>query len=244
MADNVDSYIPFFGRDFLTATMGWTAEERGHYLVLLITQWEQGSIPAEADRIELMSPGVCKCWGTIAPKFPVGPDSLRRNQRMEEHRARAEGLRRARSQAGAKGNRARWGDREVIANESQRDRKAIDLRIANTIAKASPPSPSPSPIKKEELRSSSYEEKVGLPEFPCDKGTWAPTPEMVAEWQVTYPELDVGGQLRRARQWCADNPERRKTRRGMRGFIGRWLANAKTAPKPVSSSTKVLATLS
>ena len=34
----VDHYIPLFGRDFLAATAGWTAEERGHYITLLIVQ--------------------------------------------------------------------------------------------------------------------------------------------------------------------------------------------------------------
>lgn len=245
MAENsVDSFIPFFGRDFLTSTMGWTAEERGHYLVLLITQWEQGSIPASPDRVELMSPGVTQCWRTIEPKFPAGPDGLRRNARMEEHRERAIGLRKRRSEAGAKGNRARWGDRNGIAMGSQGDRNRIAKPIANSIAKQSHPSPSPSPHKKEELRSSSSkDEEATLPEFPCDKGQWTPTTEMLDEWQATFPDLDVHAQLRRARQWCMDNPDRRKTQRGMRRFIGSWLANAKTAPKPVSGGNKVLATL-
>lgn len=243
MADNVDSYLPFFGRDFLTATMGWTAEERGHYIVLLITQWEQGSIPAAPDRVELMSPGVSACWQTIEPKFPLDDDGLRRNRRLEEHRGRAQALRRARSEAGAKGNRSRWGDRKPIAKGSQSDHKATDLRVANSIAKASPPSPSPSPREKEEEQSSSCVESKAMPVFPCDKGRWSPTPDMVAEWQSTYPSLDVMAQLVRARQWCIDNVERRKTQRGMRRFIGLWMANAMTAPKPVTHGTKVLATL-
>jgi uncharacterized protein YdaU (DUF1376 family) len=240
--NNVDSFIPFFGRDFLTATMGWTAEERGHYIVLLITQWEQGSIPASPERVELMSPGVSRCWQTIEPKFPMGPDGLRRNARLEEHRARAMGLRRARSEAGAKGNRTRWGDRKEIAMGSQSDSQTDRKPIANGIAKASHPSPSPSPEKKEELRSSSSnEQEVTSLQFPCDKGSWTPTAEMMAEWQATFPSLDVMAQLVRARQWCIDNVERRKTSRGMRRFIGSWLANAKATPAP--RGTKVLATL-
>ena len=52
-------WFPFFGRDFLAATTGWTAEERGHYLTLLIVQWEQGSLPDDSKRLELISPGYC-----------------------------------------------------------------------------------------------------------------------------------------------------------------------------------------
>ena len=51
-------WFPFFGRDFLAATTGWTAEERGHYLTLLIVQWEQGSLPDDSKRLELISPGL------------------------------------------------------------------------------------------------------------------------------------------------------------------------------------------
>jgi hypothetical protein len=103
--------------------------------------------------------------------------------------------------------------------------------------------PSPSPIdKKEELRSSSCESGP-IPEFACESGTWKPTREMIEEWKATYPDLDLMAQLRRARQWCIDNVDRRKTQRGMRRFIGSWLANVKVLPKQTSPSKKVLASL-
>jgi uncharacterized protein YdaU (DUF1376 family) len=137
----VDHYIPFFGRDFYASTAMWTAEEVGHYMRLLIIQWDAGSLPSDLSRLELVSPGVGRVWDLLVEKFPLGEDGLRRNHRMEEHRLRAAELQAARSEAGKIGNEKRWGDRKAIANGSQSDRKAI----ANGIAKASPPSPSPSP---------------------------------------------------------------------------------------------------
>jgi uncharacterized protein YdaU (DUF1376 family) len=137
----VDHYIPFFGRDFYASTAMWTAEEVGHYMRLLIIQWDAGSLPSDLSRLELVSPGVGRVWDLLVEKFPLGEDGLRRNHRMEEHRLRAAELQAARSEAGKIGNEKRWGDRKAIANGSQGDRKAI----ANGIAKASPPSPSPSP---------------------------------------------------------------------------------------------------
>lgn len=247
MADNaVDSFLPLFGRDFLTATMGWTAEERGHYIVLLITQWEQGAIPASPDRVELVSPGVTACWATIEPKFPLWPDGQRRNRRCEEHRERAQALRRARSEAGAKGNQTRWGGRNGIAKGSQGDSQTHRKPIANGVAKTSHPSPSPSPeeaVGKSSLSSGSVRGGEPMPVFPCDRGDWTPTGEMLAEWQATFPGLDVMAQLRRARQWCVDNVDRRKTQRGMRRFIGSWLSNAKEAASKPAQGTKVLAAL-
>jgi uncharacterized protein YdaU (DUF1376 family) len=141
----VDHYIPFFGRDFYASTAMWTAEEVGHYMRLLIIQWDAGSLPSDLARLELVSPGVGKVWDLLVEKFPLGEDGLRRNHRMEEHRIKASELQAARSEAGKIGNEKRWADRKAIANGSQSDRKAIANGIANGIAKTSPPSPSPSP---------------------------------------------------------------------------------------------------
>jgi uncharacterized protein YdaU (DUF1376 family) len=141
----VDHYIPFFGRDFYASTAMWTAEEVGHYMRLLIIQWDAGSLPSDLARLELVSPGVGKVWDLLVEKFPIGEDGLRRNHRMEEHRIKASELQAARSEAGKIGNEKRWADRKAIANGSQSDRKAIANGIANGIAKTSPPSPSPSP---------------------------------------------------------------------------------------------------
>jgi uncharacterized protein YdaU (DUF1376 family) len=181
----VDHYLPMFGRDFLTSTAGWTAAERGHYFVLLIVQWEQGAIPEGLDRLELVSPGVTAAWAILEPKFPIGDDGLRRNRRLEEHRAKAQELKEARSEAGKRGNDARWG-RNGIANGSQTHRKAIANGIANGVAKTSPPSPSPSP---EELHTHTPGEpaarkpKAGEPE----PAGWAAEEwqRFVAVWNAT-----------------------------------------------------------
>jgi uncharacterized protein YdaU (DUF1376 family) len=145
----VDHYIPFFGRDFYASTAMWTAEEVGHYMRLLIIQWDAGSLPADLDRLELVSPGVGKVWDLLVEKFPLGEDGLRRNRRMEEHRIKASELQAARSEAGRQGAEKRWSDGKRIANASQTDGKPMAKPLANSMAngmaKVSPPSPSPSP---------------------------------------------------------------------------------------------------
>ncbi len=47
--------------------------------------------------------------------------------------------------------------------------------------------------------------------------------EKVQEWERIYREVDVGRQLEIMAQWLKDNPERRKTHRGMSRFVGGWL---------------------
>jgi uncharacterized protein YdaU (DUF1376 family) len=176
----VDHYIPFFGRDFYASTAMWTAEEVGHYIRLLVIQWDSGGLPSELERLELVSPGVSRVWPLLSLKFPAGDDGLRRNLRMEEHRERATELKDARSEAGQEGNRKRWGDRKRIANASQKDRKAI----ANGIAKPSPPSPSPSPSPtpppKEELHTHTGADDFRQPGWAADE--WQ---RFAAVWNAT-----------------------------------------------------------
>ena len=44
------------------------------------------------------------------------------------------------------------------------------------------------------------------------------------EYMRRYPAVDVEQELRKMRGWCLSNPQRRKTRNGIRKFITNWLA--------------------
>jgi uncharacterized protein YdaU (DUF1376 family) len=101
------AWFAFFGRDFLASTLGWSAEERGHYLTLLVAQWENDGLPNDLKRLELISPGVGKCWKLIEVKFPIGKGGRRRNVRLEHERHLAyERSERARQSASA-----RWSEK-------------------------------------------------------------------------------------------------------------------------------------
>ena len=45
----------------------------------------------------------------------------------------------------------------------------------------------------------------------------------IAEWQETFPNVDVMQQLRSMKLWCRDNPKKRKTKNGIRRFVTNWL---------------------
>lgn len=47
--------------------------------------------------------------------------------------------------------------------------------------------------------------------------------EDVDEWQDTFPGVDVIASLKKARQWSVDNPNRRKTKSGIRRHLSTWL---------------------
>ena len=53
---------------------------------------------------------------------------------------------------------------------------------------------------------------------------WHLRESKVAEYRESFPGVDVLAECRKARQWGADNPKKRKTATGMPAFLGRWLA--------------------
>lgn len=165
------SWFPLFGRDFLAGTLGWTAEERGHYAVLLIAQWEQDGLPKDVKRLELISPGVSKCWKTIEHKFPPGVGGKLRNVRLEHERHLShERSERARQSASARwhnrvsekppvgGNSAQNDDSECVEQCSEQCDRICD-RICSSDASMSmsysppPPPPPPSGLDEEGSRA-------------------------------------------------------------------------------------------
>lgn len=100
-----------------------------------------------------------------------------------------------------------------------------------------PLDPNPNPSETSSLRS---EVSCGEPlvaasppddvflAFECNgpAKTWNLTAAKVAEYQQSFPGVDVSAECRKAWQWTRDNPERRKTARGMARFLGTWLGRA------------------
>ena len=57
----------------------------------------------------------------------------------------------------------------------------------------------------------------GPKEFPV-------TEALIAEWQASYPGVEVRREVLRAVQWCRDRPKKQKTFTGARAFFGNWMA--------------------
>lgn len=201
MAQQVDHYIPFFGRDFYASTAMWTAAEVGHYIRLLVIQWDSGSLPADLRRLELVSPGVSDVWQLLQTKFPVCEDGLRRNARMEEHRAKAQELKQKRANAGRKGGKPK-------ANAKQNTKQNESKTEANGQAKTKPPSPSPSPslspTQKEihhhqqaQASCSAYPQPEdgwggdGLSEWEKLRAAWNATPGVEPFHGINFPRTDL-----------------------------------------------------
>lgn len=64
-----DFYFPLFYQRLLTSTVGWTDEEFGAYLRLLIYQFDVGFIPGEIKELKKISKKAAKNWKFFAKKF-------------------------------------------------------------------------------------------------------------------------------------------------------------------------------
>ncbi len=233
----VDVYLPLYVRDFLTSTIGWTAEERGHYLTLLMIQWDRGFLPAETNDLERLSPGVCQCWPVLAGKFPVCDDGTRRNAKLEEHRTRCVEIREKRSQAARSAASGRWaGDASRIANASQTHSNGTanachptstststsDISspdgedsqpAAPVVATSDPPKRRNRSQHHNAVRWTESDGWSGIAD--TDRGTWA----------KAYPACVLDIELIRASEWLKANPTRAH-KSNWRRFIVSWLTRS------------------
>jgi uncharacterized protein YdaU (DUF1376 family) len=235
--ERVDIYMPLYVRDFLTATIGWTASERGHYLTLLMLQWDREGLPSDIDALGRLSPGVAEVWGMLQDKFPLEPDGQRRNARLEEHRGRAVSLRRKRSEAGKAAAAARIGSINRSSNVEQ------SLSNRSSIVNH-PPSPSPSPSdsgisSKEEIiqpaapvvatsdspkrrKRSQHHNAVS---WSCETGWAGITAEDRKTWAEGFPAVVLDVELIRASEWLKANPTRAH-KSNWRRFLVSWLTRS------------------
>jgi hypothetical protein len=114
----VKAWMPLYVSDFLLATIGWKADVVGHYIRLLLIQWDRGSIPADPSDWDVFSPSASEHSETLITKFPLCVDGLRRNARLEEERDKAQDSYSRRVDAGRKGAEKRWGGRNGSEPES------------------------------------------------------------------------------------------------------------------------------
>ncbi|MDA8350857.1 MAG: DUF1376 domain-containing protein [Pseudomonadota bacterium] len=135
-------FVPWFHRDFLDATQGWTLQETGAYFLLLGAQWGSGPLPNDINRLAIIARTTPKefrpLWKRISRKFAETPDGLV-NERLEQHRGNSLELRKMRRTGAAKTNHRRWG------TPLPSDVVPIAERVAERSLSVSHPSPSPSP---------------------------------------------------------------------------------------------------
>lgn len=102
-------YLPWFTRDFMSATRGWSVTARGVYRELLDASWDMGGLPADPAQLRQLigaTPTEWRAWKQVEAKFPIGDDGLRRNPRLEQHREKALNISAIRAEIGRRGGLA------------------------------------------------------------------------------------------------------------------------------------------
>ncbi len=245
---------------FAAATATWDPFEVGCYQILLDVQWDLGERGLPDDLARLAAAVRCRpsetnrflaAWDELLEeKFPPCADGRRRNQTLEEIRSEQDEYRRRRSAAGKAGAAAKRSNREANGKQTLNDCSTIATSKREALLPPTsgllPPTFNP-PVSEGESEGGPEREDApaatdpAIFEFPCKASrrctalVWFLRQSKLEEWVDAYPGLDVQAEVRRALQWCRDNPEKRKTARGMSRFLGAWLARearAETANDP------------
>lgn len=74
-----------------------------------------------------------------------------------------------------------------------------------------------------------------------DGEEWFPEDSDLIEWQRAYPNCDVFAEIAKMECWCEANPKNRKTARGIKSFVNKWLNKANStggSPMPMVDGDK------
>lgn len=141
------AWFPIWVGDWVVGTLGWTAEEKGHYLTLLVVQWDQGLLPATLTELERLSPGISAVWNRLSEKFEACSDGNLRNLKLESVRNEQIERHEKAVKSGRKGGKAAAKGR--YSNPSREpSRVAIASLVANGVAKPYQSEPEPEPDTK------------------------------------------------------------------------------------------------
>jgi uncharacterized protein YdaU (DUF1376 family) len=114
--------LPWFPRDFASATLLWPLVARGAFRELLDLQWnlssvtEPGILPDDEEGLRVAIRATAHewkvAWPLLEPKFPLIAGG-RQNRRLDQHRQEAVRKFLARQRGATATNTKRWGSRSA-----------------------------------------------------------------------------------------------------------------------------------
>jgi len=103
-------------------------------------------------------------------------------------------------------------------------KKALPLPIPTPLPKPEP-KPRPEPLPKTLARSVPPDELAGT--LPLANGSdFQVSKSDVDRWAQAFPGVSVKQELKKFKAWCEDNPTRKKTAKGIKSAVFRWLDKA------------------
>ncbi len=105
-------------------------------------------------------------------------------------------------------------EKNVCRNDTRKEKERKEKRNKNTTYSSAEP----------DKPAAAQKENVVIELTLNDKTMYPIYQEEIEEWKQLYPSVDILQELRKMKGWCDSNPERRKTKRGIKRFICNWLA--------------------
>ena len=217
----------YYAADFEMDTAGWTVDEVGIYQRLLNYEWINGALPDDLEKlariVRISSQKMKKKWPTLKHKFFLNGDGKLVNRRMEEERENQDRYRQEQSRKGKRGAKKRW------PGDSRGHSRGYSTGNGRSIALQSSSSSS---IKDKE-------KDIQLLQVVLRDKTYFKIPEKkILEYQKVYPNINVRQEILKIIQWNEDNPDRRKTKRGILRHINTWLSKAQGETKNIEAAPK------
>ncbi len=201
-------------------------------------------------------PGVMTAWD-------MGSDGRWHQKRLRHEFEKQQAFRAERSIAGRKGAVNRWSGESGEGNSMAKPMAepklshssaivlpmAKDSSLSSSLSSSSFTSSSSSTTETLDAQQAACSEpaepdsKQEVPASPivltfptCGKVTeWHLVEAKLAEYIETFPGIDCLQEVRKARQWCKDNPRNRKTPGGMPKFLSNWLGRSQNSARPATS---------
>jgi len=135
--------------------------------------------------------------------------------------------------ARARKERQRRREREQTGTEPRTERDTTVTVTGHDRDCHPTPTPTPAPTHKDATPngvacSEPEDSEPPILTYPVvgSPDEWGLTQSKLDEYAETYPGINAMAEARKARQWCVDNPAKRKTARGMTSFLNRWMEKA------------------
>ena len=265
MARKADSHhvLPLFCDDLIASCVDMTPSCFGAYMRLLCYAWTRGGIPDNEAACARIAGGIEPGdWAAIRSRMvPIAnashcdrtaiangsqSDVRLTHPRLELERQSVEQLRKKKSEAGKKGNFARWGSQtdrktiaEGIANASQTDRKTIAPNPSPSlpyrdIQPAAPVVATSDPPKRR--KRSQHLDAVAWSE---DHGWQGISATDRTTWGEAFPAVVLDIELIRCSEWLKANPARAK-KSNWRRFLVSWLTRSQDRGGTNRSAGKTL----
>ena len=231
--------MQFYVKDWLSSTLGMSAESKGAYIDMLAWSWDNGPLPNdETSRARIAGLSIKrfrKVWPQLQLKWSLS-GSVLVNARLESQRASLRAYRDKQAEKGRKSAESRQprlnhGSATVEPVLPSGSNREATLPSAICIL--------PSAVDQETCAEADASTPALVFPTAGNPKAWVLTHEQIGRWQEGFAGVDVSAECRKALMWVQASPERKKTVKGMPRFLVAWLGRTNDSTRqPIKPTTR------